>query len=281
MFPSFCFIAPTNYLQYVGCSRTHLVLAHLVHTNKQYADFYLKLSKQGHFIMMDNSAYELKVPFSPEKLIRLGSVCGADAIVLPDYPFQHSSKTLEAAVKFIPQFKDAGFKTFFVPQSERGDLNDYIEAYTWASQNPDIDIIGCSILGMPNALPNVDPSYARVVLTQMLIDRELFNFDKHHHYLGLNAGPALEIPSLLRMGALTTLDSSGPIWAAIVGHAYTTEADSYQTVSKIKLPVDFDLPFYANDFDMHKRIEHNVKLTLDLFNPENYNKESTWYAQEE
>lgn len=277
--PEFCFITPIKYLKYATESSTHLVLAHLVDTNDEYAQFYKERSEAGDFIMCDNSAYELKEPYKPEKLIEIGNKCGAHAIVLPDYPFQPGSVTISAAKEFIPIFKEAGFKTFFVPQSKRGDLDDWIDCYSYAANNTDIDIIGLSILGVPNALPNIDPSFSRVVMTQLLIDRGIFNFDKHHHYLGLNAGPKLEIPSLLRMGVLDSIDSSGPVWAGITGHRYTDEADSYQTVSKIKLPVDFNIPMTKDKLTI-SRIQHNIDMTNDLFDPEKYINCQKWYAEE-
>ena len=277
--PRFCFITPISLLDYAAWSTSHLVLAHLIDTNPEYVKFYQLRKQFGDFIMMDNSAYELKTPFSPDKLIDLGHDCGADAIVLPDYPFKHSSVTKTAAEEFIPKFKNAGFKTFFVPQSKEGDLEDWIDCYKWAADNPDIDIIGMSILGIPNALSMCHPSYARVVMVQILIERDLFNFNKHHHYLGLNSGPGLEIPSLLRMKALNTIDSSGPVWSAILGHKYSTDADSYQHVSKLTMPVDFNIPAIKNK-ETHSRIVHNIQLTLDLFKPKTYNQRVAWYAQE-
>jgi hypothetical protein len=249
-----------------------------VDESPEYAEFYARRSEQGNFIMMDNSAYELKVPYSPEKLLELGKKCKAHAIVLPDYPFQPGQVTIDAAQQFIPQFLDAGMKTFFVPQSKSGDLEDWIATYTWAANNPDIDIIGMSILGIPNALTWCDPSYARVVMTQMLIDRGVFNFNKHHHYLGLNAGPALEIPSLIRLNALDTIDSSGPVFAAMCGHQYTEEADSYQMVKKLKMPVDFHASL-SKDSATLRRIQHNIDMTLSLFDG-NSNKRHVWYAEE-
>lgn len=276
--PSFCFIAPTSYLNFTTASNTHLVLAHLIDRDEQYALFYRGLSAMGHYIMMDNSAYELKEPYSPDKLIELGQMCGAHAIVLPDYPFKDSSYTIDAAKKFIPDFKAAGFQTFFVPQSEKGDLQDWLDCYYWAAGNKDIDIIGMSILGIPNAIPYIDPAYARVVMSAMLIDRGAFAKDKHHHYLGLNSGPKLEIPSLVRMGTLNTIDSSGPIWAGILGHRYTKEADSLQMVSKLKLPVDFNIP-RTKDKDTLERIQWNIDATVELMNPDNYG-DAVWYAEE-
>jgi len=278
MEPQFCIIAPTSYLDFTTASTTHLVLAHLVDRNKEYADFYKRRAKLGDYIMMDNSAYELKEPYSPGKLIALGRLCGAHAIVLPDYPFQPGQVTIDAAQEFIPQFKAEGYDTFFVPQSEKGDLDDWINTYNWAANNLDIDIIGMSILGIPNAMPDINYAYARVVMSHMLIERNIFNFNKHHHYLGLNAGPALEIPSLLKLHALDSIDSSGPVWAGILGHEYTKNADSYQTVSKLKMPVQFDIA-RTKDATTLDRIQHNIDLTIELMDTENQ-ETGTWYAEE-
>lgn len=275
--PSFCFIAPTSYLDYVRESKSHLVLAHLVDEDDAYAAFYRECRDDGDFIMMDNSAYELKEPYAPEKLVQLAAKCGAHAVVLPDYPFQKGQKTMNAAIEFIPIFKAAGLLTFYVPQSEVGDLEDWITGYKWATQNPDIDIIGHSILGVPNALPNIAPSFSRVVMAQILLDRGLFSHEKHNHFLGLNAGPALEIPSLLRMGVLDTIDSSGPIWSAILGHEYSENSDSYQATKKINLPVDFHAK-RSKDEETHRRIRHNVSLTRRLIIARG--TQAAWYAQE-
>jgi len=276
--PAFCFITPISYLDmFAVASDRHLVLAHLVDRDARYANFYKTRSELGDYIMMDNSAYELHSPYSPDKLISLAKMCGAHAIVLPDYPFQEAEVTIEAAREFAPQFKAAGFHTFFVPQSQKGDLEDWIRAYVWARDNPDIDIIGMSILGIPNALPSIDPAYARVVMTSILQSTGSFAKNKAHHYLGLNAGPGLEIPSLLRLNALTSIDSSGPVWSAVLGHSYTKESDSLQMVSKIKLPVDFNVS-RTKDKATLDRIQHNVDLTLELFTSTTENK--VWYAKE-
>lgn len=262
--PQFCIIAPTAYLDtFAILSSTHLVLAHLVDEDEKYTNFYRRTGDRN-FRIMDNGAYELGESYEPSKLIDLGNKCCADAIVLPDYPFQEAQRTIDESSKLIPQVKDAGFKTMFVPQSEVGDLEDWISCYEWAANNPEIDIIGMSILGIPNALPHIPPAYARVVMTQILIDRGIFNFDKYHHYLGLNAGPALEIPSLIEMNALDSCDSSNPVWMGILGHRYSPATDSYLAVKKVKKEVDFDYPLVKDDLILDN-IDHNIKMTLDLF----------------
>jgi hypothetical protein len=240
----------------------HLVLAHLVDEDEAYADFY---ASRNEFKIMDNGAFELGASYDPTKLIELGTKCKADAIVLPDYPFEPSSKTVGASAAMIDPVKDAGFKTMFVPQSMTDDVEDWIDAYVWAAETPSIDIIGMSILGIPNALSFIHPGYARVVMTALLQDRGLFNYDKYHHYLGLTSGPNLEIPSLLNLGALDSCDSSGPVWAGLCGHRYSENTDSYQSTSKVKMPVDFDYPLTDNE-DTLDDIQYNIDLTKELFN---------------
>lgn len=264
--PKFCIITPTAYLeQYASQSSMHLILAHLVDTDDKYAEFYAGRSSTEMKIM-DNGAFELGESYAPEKLIELGIKCRADAIVLPDYPGQDPDKTVEAAIALAPMVKEAGFKTMFVPQSRIGDLNGWREAYHWATiDNDQIDIIGMSILGIPNALPRIHRAYARVVLTAMLIEAGEFDFTKHHHYLGLNSGPKLEIPSLINMGALGSCDSSNPVWAGICGSEYSENTDSFMQTSKISKHVDFNYPM-VKDQNVHRMIQKNIDLTLSLFN---------------
>lgn len=263
--PQFCIIAPTAYLDtFARASTTHLVLAHLVDTDEKYTQFYADASIDGHKIILDNGAFELGQSYDPDKLVKLGKRCGAHMIVLPDYPNADYQKTINAAVDYAPLFHNAGFQTMFVPQAEVGNYDDWLTSYIWGKYSEHVDAIGMSILNVPNALPNIDRSYVRVVATQMLLNTGRFAGNKYHHYLGLNAGPALEIPSLIKLGALNSCDSSGPVWAGICGHEYTRSADSFQTVKKITKHVDFEYPF-VKDKETLRRIHNNINLTLSLF----------------
>ena len=259
--PEFCIITPTEYLgDYASQSAMHLVLAHLVDTDEKYADFYYG---RDEYKIMDNGAFELGESYAPDKLIELAIKCDADAIVLPDYPWAPASKTIDAAVALAPAVRAAGFDTMFVPQSKTGEVDDWIAAYVWASHSDLIDIIGMSILGIPTAIPHIPAAYARVVMTQRLIDEGLFDFEKYHHYLGLNSGPALEIPPLIKLNALDSCDSSNPVWAGICGQMYTKAADSYLSTRKISKHVDFALPLTKDEY-VHEAIQHNIDLTLEL-----------------
>lgn len=259
----FCIITPTAYLEkYASQSTMHLILAHLVDTDKQYADFY---ANRREFKIMDNGAFELGESYEPSKLIDLAHRCGANAIVLPDYPGQPAQKTIDAALELGPRVREAGFYTFFAPQAEVGDTEGWISAYQWGANDDLIDIIGMSILAIPNAMPWIPRAYARVVMTQLLVDRGIFNFNKYHHYLGLNAGPNLEVPPLLQLNALDSCDSSNPVWAGICGQMYSPMADSFLMTRKIDKHVDFNYPMTSSKF-VHSAIQTNIDMTLSLFN---------------
>ena len=146
--PEFCFITPISLLeQYASQSTKHLCLAHLVDSSDEYANFYKRMRARGDYIICDNGAFELGESYAPEKLLALGHKCGANAIVLPDYPAKDSLKTIDAAKEWLPIIKQDGFDAFFCPQGIKGSLTDWLRGYDFAANNPDIDIIGMSILG--------------------------------------------------------------------------------------------------------------------------------------
>ena len=139
-------------------SQVNLVLAHLIDKLPAYTEFY-KMSPKS--TILDNGAFEFGRPYPPDELLRLAEKVNAEYIVLPDYPGKDYEETIKIAAQYIPIFKKAGYKTFFVPQSKEGDKKGYFEAWKWAIHNPDVDLIGCSILGAPTAFIDAPRLIAR------------------------------------------------------------------------------------------------------------------------
>jgi len=233
---NFCHISPTTYLQrYTNTNGAHLLLAHLVEEYPEYCEYYANLD-DGKYKIMDNSAFEMfklgRDMYESDKLIEMGIACKADCIVLSDYPKQHSQRTIDAAKRLIPEFKAAGFDTFFVPQSNLGDMTDYVNCIEWALDHMSIDLIGISILGAPIAC-GVDEStfeggkrsdaykmqryLSRWNLFKILEKRNLLGplSEKRFHCLGMVDGPK-EI-DLLRdyHRYIFSWDSSAAVWAGI------------------------------------------------------------------
>jgi len=225
---NFCHISPAPMLDIFCANQTSfLTLAHLLEDNQQYRDwFYNRPKGPNDLIIQDNSAFEQfkrgEPMFPADRLLNLASKYKPDYIVMSDYPGEHSSKTIRAAEQLAPQFKQAGFGTFFVPQSRIGDFEDYLECFAWAAASPLVDYIGVSILGVPNAYGveqgnNLQRFLSRWAMMKELRDRGILDIVKKTgtkiHFLGMLDGPQ-EI-DLVKDFHIDSWDSSAAIWAGL------------------------------------------------------------------
>lgn len=270
---NFCHISPTKYLhKYTKDNGAHLLLAHLVEEDPEYRDYYANL-EDGKYKIMDNSAFEMfklgRPMYESSKLIEMGKACKADCIVLSDYPKQHSQRTVYAAKSLIPQFKDEGFDTFFVPQSQLGDMTDYVNAVEWALNHESIDLIGLSILGSPIACgvdettfeggKRSDAYKMQRYLSRLHVFRELEKrnllgplADKRFHCLGMVDGPN-EIDLLREYHRyIYSWDSSAAVWAGINGIGFDQSPTGlmngkFESEVHFEYDVEHDIkPVYTN-----------------------------------
>jgi len=244
----FCHIAPVAHLDLVKDRSAHLTLAHLIDEGHQdYIDFYK--NEKYDINIMDNSGFELykaHLPmFDPEKLVGLAQQVNATHIVLPDHPSHPSMVGIDDAKRYAPVFKEAGFGTFFVPQSDVLDLEDLITSFAWAASSPLIDYIGISILAVPNAYGcehgnPLQRFMSRWKFMNELYDRNLLQLasqnGKKIHFLGMVDGPN-EI-SLMRDFHIDTWDSSAGVWAGLNGIAMDWSPTGF-VEGKFERHVDF------------------------------------------
>jgi len=238
----------------------HLILAHLL-DNEEYVNFYKEKIKRGDTVILDNSAFEFKRALSAEEIFRFIDDSGIEPtyVVAPDYPFEHWEVTLESTLDFIERVRgEKDYKIMAVPQSEKGDVDGWIQCYRYMAANPDISVIGMSILGIPNAFCKMtgteDISFNRIFATQYLLKYDVINQFKWHHYLGLGGGPR-EILAQRALGVMDSCDSSSPFWH---GYLDTTFDNSIWGLKngKSKIEVDFNAPY----------MESSVKTILKNIN---------------
>ena len=250
----FCHITPTAYLDLFATGRSHhLVLAHLIEEDEDYANYYANLPRcNDTVIIMDNSAFEMykqgKPMYPSDKLIEMGKKVGADYIVMSDYPGEPAQKTIDAAKKLAPIFQDAGFGTFFVPQAEIGDEESVIEAFRWASTADEVDYIGVSILTAPNAYGvekgnNLQRFLSRWKLMQRLEEEGILDDIRDNaikiHFLGMVDGPN-EIALVSRwLDYIDTWDSSAAVWAGLCDIEFDNSPTGLIN-GKNEIEVDFD-----------------------------------------
>lgn len=257
---NFCHIAPTPHLALTETNGSHLLLAHLVEQDEAYANYYANLN-DGKVKIMDNSAFEMfkqgRPMYPSDKLIEMGKKCKADIIVMSDYPKEHWTKTKEMAEKQIPILKEAGFGTFYVPQSELGDMEGLLKSFEWAVGNPDIDLIGVSILAAPIAF-GLNESHNGVRTDSYKLQRFLCRWKlfealnrmgllyteqsyKRFHCLGMTDGPN-EIELLCISGFrpyIYSWDSSAAVWAGL-NHISFDRSPSGLMDGKFEKEVDFN-----------------------------------------
>jgi hypothetical protein len=268
----FCHIAPTRLLPtFVNNQSHHLLLAHLVEEDREYTRFYQSGRNLADTYILDNSAFEMykqgREMYPSDKLIEMGKLVGADYIVMSDYPNEPGSKTIKAAEQLAPEFRKAGFKTFFVPQSEIGDIEDYIATFAWAASSPHVDYIGVSILGVPNAYGVEKDNKLQRYMSRFRMMKELsrrgilnlaYNNDKKIHFLGMVDGPN-EI-ELCSQFDIDTWDSSAAIWAGLnkiafdssptglIDGKYEKEVDfNFSTLDKVRIDLAKSNMKYIND----------------------------------
>lgn len=280
---NFCHIVPVSYLDHVIKYPVHLLLAHLIEENVEYRNFYINLKHENPDVIyhIDNSAFEMfkrgQPMYPTDKLLEMARMVGGTSIVMSDYPKEHWSVTVDAAKKLIPEFKAAGFKTFFCPQSELGDIDGLMKSYEWAIDNPNIDFIGVSILACPIALginetahdvSGRDEAYrmqrylSRWRIFDMLDKRGMLDHprtEKLFHCLGMTDGPR-EIQLLQQYHEhIFSWDSSTAIWHGINGIKYDDTPTGLRN-GKFEDEVDFSI----EKVDGNVAVDYNRAL-IDSF----------------
>lgn len=250
----FCHIAPTPHLNLTDGRPVHLVLAHLIEEDPDYINYYLEQKEKYNCkLIMDNSAFEMykqgKDMYDPRKLIDMGERIKADYIVLSDYPGEEAMQTIEAALTLAPVIRDAGFKTFFVPQGEKGNVSDLLYAFKFAAEHPDlIDYVGVSILSAPLAYDVESGNKLQRFVSRLRLMYELhstpwLNTIKHHgtkiHMLGMLDGPNEIMYMEPFYKYIDTWDSSAAVWLGLNGQKFDGTPTGRRD-GKFELEVDFD-----------------------------------------
>lgn len=263
----FGYIAPTDYLDTIPESANfHLILAHLLKDEK-YASFYREKSKRGDTIICDNGAFEFKKSMPADELIHLvdESQVNPTYVVAPDFPFEDWEVTYLSTCDFIERIKlqaKSSYKVMAVPQSKPGDWKGWEKGYQKLATHPYVEVIGMSILGIPNAYKSLtgtdDISFNRVFATAKLLKEGKINSHVNHHYLGLGNGPR-ELLLQRQLGVIDSNDSSSPIWHGHLGILLDNSATSLIN-GKTSIEVDFS----AKKSQYVDSVMQNIKYMEDI-----------------
>jgi hypothetical protein len=268
---NFCQIAPTAYLdEFCTDNEVDLILAHLVETDSEYTEWY---RNHKAFKILDNSAFEMykqgRPMYDSDKLLEMGKRVGADVIVMSDYPGEEAQKTIDAAERLGPIFHEAGFKTFFVPQSQIGDMDDYMKAWKYAATSENVDFIGVSILGVPNAFGGIEKDnklqrfMSRFAMMNLLNQEgtlgQAMDNGKKLHFLGALDGWPGEVELVQKYhNNIFSWDSSGAVWLGLSGGKEYDNSPTQQIDGKYEEEVDFN--FNSATAENIAKAHHNIEV---------------------
>lgn len=252
----FAHITPTAYLDLFASGRPfHLTLAHLIEQDEEYAAWYsardTSRSLMPYTNVMDNSAFEMykqsRPMYETDKLIPMAQKVRADYVVMSDYPGEPAQKTIKKANEMAPELIKAGFGTFFVPQSEEGNLEELIDCFDWAAKSTDVDYIGVSILAVPLAYGVEKDNKLQRFLSRWKFMKELWERgildtievqNKKLHFLGMVDGPNEIMLCEDFLHYITSWDSSAAVWAGMC-HVPFDNSPTGLIDGKNEIEVDF------------------------------------------
>lgn len=217
----FCIISPIAGLErYARLSRTHLVLAHMLH-NPKYEAFYEQRVRAGDTVILDNGAYENTKPLDSAAYVNMIRRLSPSVVVLPDEIMSPWKENTSRALKFLDEFADyllaRGYRHeyMFVPQTTRDRPKDW-----WLGLNGVVNDarVGhyVSWIGLGRYMATEFLKYNegnshyswRVGVAKLL--REVYP-ELKIHALGMANGDLKELKPLEDVG-VTSIDSSAPVW---------------------------------------------------------------------
>jgi len=251
-----CFIVPTPHiLDMAEFSDIHLLLAHQALKDPEYVKAYKALRDKGHYLIMDNSTFELGESISSEKLIEAAFLVQANEIVAPEV-IGNISRTIDKVGTFLSSNK-SDLKEFKVGAVVQGESwNAFLRCFHHFLLNPHIDTIYIPMLD-PEDSPYKDiPSYSlRILLNRIRFIEDvskMFKIEKPVHLLGLTDGAELLVQR--RYSFIRSNDSSSAFISGFFGHYYSSKG---LPVEKIPVKMDFTwtLKKYQKDI-----VFHNIRM---------------------
>jgi hypothetical protein len=226
-------------------------LVHVFERSKEYLDFYKKSLKEGRTVILDNSAYELGMPFDQTKYrLFIQELCPTEYI-LPDYR-DNSRANLLAVKNWCIKNRDLGGRKIGVVHGNSYEdfcLN-YRELKTW------VDKIAFSAESFfKTYAENLGISFeeSRAAILARMLESGIIDTSIDHHILG--ALSPTEYENFLGYDWIESVDTSNPVLHGLIGQQYQGEKGlSRKSETKLDSMMHLDV-----SEDQRKRIYYNVE----------------------
>ena len=262
------YITPTSYLEkYAKQGDIYLALAHLIDDEGQneYARFHRREALKGRRVILDNGLFE-GAQVTTESLIQRARAINASVVCAPDVLFD-SAGTIKEFKQFIRAKQEAGLvcEVMGIPQADNP--TDWWECYRFFDLSKDCDLIGLSILAVPQSFGELVGGRDRITASRVHLLRELY---AHTSLLGrrstachlLGLGDSYEDLQFAAR-ALPSVISNDTSSAFVHGmHGVRYREDGTWDGGKIREKVDFSQPYDPNAD--HEAIQHNIDIARSL-----------------
>ena len=258
------FIAPTSLIQKYGNKGDfHLMLSHLIAEDPEHINAYeheIRNSKLP--IILDNGLFENGKAEDMDSLIRKAIAVGATHVFAPDVLFDRAATEANIGI-MAEKLEGTGVKMAGVVQANN--VYDFLASYSWMVGNEAIDLIGLSILAVPESFKEVtksdDITINRIACLQALRDLPAH---KNTHLLGAGSAYIDILYAEKNCPWVVSHDSSSAIWNGLHGKRIGPKTLDVEG-GKINLPVDFEWAGLITE-EAHQTIEANIQVVNHLCN---------------
>ena len=195
-------------------------LVHLFETHPEYYSFFKRSLLQGREVLLDNSIFELKESFDPDKYAKYVEELKPTYFIVPDV-LEDATATVESYVNFKSKYSE--LPGMWIGAVQGKSYEEIVECYSYMSAYADYIAISFDFswyqqIGLSQSL---DPKLSylermcdgRQKLIRMLIEDNIWNHKKPHHLLG-NSLPQ-EISFYKNIPSVRSVDTSNPVVAGI------------------------------------------------------------------
>ena len=200
-------------------------LVHLFETHPEYYSFFKRSLLEGREVLLDNSIFELKEAFNPDKYAEYIEELKPTYFIVPDV-LEDATSTITSYLNFrekyshlpgmwIGAIQGRTYEEIVKCYKVMSEVADYIAIsfdFSWYQQ------IGMSQSNNSSLMKLERMCDGRQKLIQMLIRDGIWNHNKPHHLLGCSL--AREFAAYKDIPSIRSCDTSNPVVAGIVGRTY-------------------------------------------------------------
>ena len=201
-------------------------LVHLFETHPEYYNFFVRSLSQGREVLLDNSIFELKEAFEPDKFAEYVTKLKPTYYVIPDV-LEDADKTIVSALDFTSRYDNLPGIAIGVVQGKT--YQEIVDCYKFMSDHVDYiaisfdysyyQVTGQSRASYDKHLAKLERQcYGRIKLVNDLIRDGVWNHRKMHHMLGNSL--AKEMKHYKDIPSIRSVDTSNPVVAGLLGHRY-------------------------------------------------------------